>query len=91
VIPTLFSIREAAVQLQISEPSLRRLVAARQIGHTRTGPRGGAIRFAQSDLDEFVAARHVAREPPVTREKAAPPDDEPLDFGFGPIPRRYSS
>ena len=53
----LLTVREAARILQVSEQTVRRLLAAREITHYCIGIAGGAIRIARRDLDEFIQRR----------------------------------
>lgn len=85
------TVRDAAAKLGISEVSVRKLVAERKIAHTRIGPSGVAIRFTDGDLEEYLAARHVPREERRPAPPASPPKDDDMNFGFGPVERRYTS
>ena len=53
-IPKLLTVTEAAKYLNVSEATLRRLVADHRITHYRIGIKGRRIRFARDHLDEFL-------------------------------------
>lgn len=50
------TVPEAAEWLGIAEGTLRNLVAARKVPHTRLGAGRGSVRFAQHHLDAIVQA-----------------------------------
>ncbi len=48
---------EACNELGVSEATLRRLVARREIGYRRMGTGRGWLRFDRSHLDDFLSRR----------------------------------
>jgi excisionase family DNA binding protein len=52
-----FDVKSAARELRVSEMTVRRLLAARQLGHFRRGFGGGRFVIRQSDIDTYRAAR----------------------------------
>ena len=52
-------IREATAQLGISETTLRRMIAKREISYARFGSGFGRIRLSQGHLDEYMQRREV--------------------------------
>ncbi len=52
-----FDVKNAARELRVSEMTVRRLLAARQLGHLRRGFGGGRFVIRQSDIDVYRAAR----------------------------------
>ncbi len=52
-----FDVKAAARELKISEMTVRRLLAARQLGHFRRGFGGGRFVIRQSDIDTYRVAR----------------------------------
>lgn len=88
MIPRLYTIKEAAEQLGLSTQQLYRLVSARRIPYRRISK--GAIRFTEADIREYFDACRVAPVAPAAAPPASGVDDEEIDFGFGPVERRYS-
>jgi excisionase family DNA binding protein len=56
-----FDVKSAARELKISEMTVRRLLAARQLGHFRRGCGGGRFVIRQRDIDTYRAARTFER------------------------------
>jgi len=56
LIPRYLSVREAAEYLNTSERFIRRLIAERRVAFHKLGKH---VRFAVTDLDEYVAAGRV--------------------------------
>jgi excisionase family DNA binding protein len=54
---TLFSYREAAAYLGVTERRMRRAVALREVPYIKVGK---LVRFRQEALDEFIEANTVA-------------------------------
>ena len=51
------------------------------------------VRFTEADIEDYVErVAKVEVELPAAQAIIAPDieDDAPIDFGFGPVPRRYS-
>lgn len=53
------SIKDAAEQLGLSEVTLRRMIAKREIGFLRFGSGRGRIRFSRKHIDEYKQRREV--------------------------------
>jgi excisionase family DNA binding protein len=68
-----YTVPEAAKQIGVSEVTVRRLVAARQIPHRRVG---GRIMFTEADLEEFLEA---SKRPAVTG--SPPPGGNVIPWG----------
>lgn len=51
----LLTLREASGRLGLSVKSLQRLVDAGKIAVYRIGPKGGYTRFAEKDLEDYLA------------------------------------
>jgi excisionase family DNA binding protein len=54
--PTLFTLREAASYLGVTERRMRRAVERREVPFTKIGK---LVRFRQADLDKFIEANLV--------------------------------
>jgi excisionase family DNA binding protein len=52
-----FDVKSAARELKVSEMTVRRLLAARQIGYFRRGCGQGRFVIRQRDIDTYRAAR----------------------------------
>lgn len=52
-----FDVKSAARELKVSEMTVRRLLAARQLGHFRRGCGQGRFVIRQRDIDAYRAAR----------------------------------
>ncbi len=52
-----FDVKDAARELRVSEMTVRRLLAARQLGYFRRGFGGGRFVIRQRDIDTYRAAR----------------------------------
>jgi excisionase family DNA binding protein len=52
-----FDVKSAARELKVSEMTVRRLLAARQLGHFRRGCGQGRFVIRQRDIDTYRAAR----------------------------------
>jgi len=52
-----FDVKAAARELKVSEMTVRRLLAARQIGYFRRGCGQGRFVIRQRDIDTYRAAR----------------------------------
>lgn len=57
-----FDVKQAAVLLRLSELTIRRMLARREIGYRRTGSGRGRIRIGESHITEYLSRRTV---PPV--------------------------
>jgi excisionase family DNA binding protein len=68
-----YTVAEAAKQIGVSEITVRRMVAARQIPHRRIGHR---IMFTEADLEEFLEA---SKRPAETG--GPPPDGKVIPWG----------
>ena len=55
----LFTVREAAEHLNVSESEVYALCNKRKLPHVRIGCGRGAIRILESDLDEFIQSCRV--------------------------------
>jgi excisionase family DNA binding protein len=53
--PGFLTIREAAVLLRVSESTVRNAIASGRLRAFRFGARGGSIRIARPDLDDYIA------------------------------------
>jgi excisionase family DNA binding protein len=62
------TIREAAGVLRISESTIRNAVSSGRLRAFRFGNRGGSIRIAQADLDDYITG--AATAPLVSRTSA---------------------
>ncbi len=54
-----YDLKEAAQKLGVSEHTLRRMVANRQIGHYRVGAGRGRFRFLESHIQSYRTSRMV--------------------------------
>ncbi len=54
-----YDVHNAARELGVSEVTMRRLVARREIGHYRKGTGRGLIVVTQNDLESYRKARTV--------------------------------
>ena len=57
----LLTIREAAAMLRISESTVRNAIRSGQLRAFRFGTRGGSIRIAPVDLQEYIASCATAK------------------------------
>jgi excisionase family DNA binding protein len=62
----LYKIRQVAGRLNISEPTLYRMVSRGEIGHLRVGCGRGAIRFSEEQVQAYLlrAGRGATPDPP---------------------------
>jgi excisionase family DNA binding protein len=66
--PGFLTIREAAHVLRVSESTIRNAVGSGRLRAFRFGNRGGSIRIAQADLDDYITG--AATAPLVARTSA---------------------
>jgi excisionase family DNA binding protein len=53
-------VKGAAQRLGLSEITFRRMIAKREIAHTRIGSGRGVIVFTEDDIQDYLRRRHVA-------------------------------
>jgi excisionase family DNA binding protein len=53
------TVASAAAALELKPSTVYALVASGQLAHCRLGPRGGAIRISEVDVEAYRAARRV--------------------------------
>ena len=66
--PSFLTIREAAHVLRVSESTIRNAIGSGRLRAFRFGNRGGSIRIAQADLDDYISG--AATAPLVSRTSA---------------------
>jgi excisionase family DNA binding protein len=58
-VETCYTVKEVAERLHVSLTVVYQLCASRQLPHLRLGPKRGAIRIREQDLQTFLAACEV--------------------------------
>jgi excisionase family DNA binding protein len=57
-----FSVRQAAAKLGVSEITIRRMIAGREIEHLRIGSRTGRIVFSESQINNYLRGRTITAQ-----------------------------
>ena len=82
----MFTVKQAAEKLGVSQALIYALVSARKIRHKRHGLGRGAIRITEDALDEYRGRCTVNAVIPASEEddESPPPVEEPVPQRKGP-------